>query len=258
MISAAALLGLFILSVQFMQVARLMTGLPAGASPGEVIALLGELAHLRLLQGLGLLIITAFIFLVIFLLTASYWGHGTCLQGAGIGFFWLLLLSGIGGAWQAMVTDAGKPDGLWREAAVTAEARLLRATLLELSNRHTAGAALADITIVTDAAGTVRDDGLVAWLLRDFPQARFVNLAAAASGEPIALMRDDEALANEIAGDYVGQRFVLRRLWSLAQLDIWDMPAWWSQARLDESQMAEDAVILWLRQDIYDGARPAA
>ncbi len=253
-ISALVLLCLLIVSVQFLQVARLMAALPAGSSLSQVIALLGDASQLRLLQGLGLLIVTAIFCLVLFLLLASYWGYGTCLQGLGIGFVWLLALTGPGGAWQAAVTDASLPDGLWREAAVTEDAALLRETLFELAQRETAGFPLMNITIVDDGDGSSRGDGLLAWLLRDFPNARFVRFAGAAAGDRIVIMRDDEQQREKLAGDYVGQRFVLLRTWTLADIDAWDWLAWWSQARLDRAQIQEHAVILWLRQDVYDGA----
>ena len=188
-ISAGVLLCLFILSVQFMQVARLMTNVPAGASIADIFE---DSSQVRLLQGLGLLFITAIICVVIFLLVANFWGLGTCLQGTGIGFLWLMLLSGVGGAWQVSVTNAAYPDGVWRESAVTHDAYLLRDTLFELADRDSSGFPLIDITVVTDERGLLRDSGLVAWFSRDFPNARFVSLVAAAAGEQIVLMAEDD------------------------------------------------------------------
>lgn len=252
-ISAGVLLCLFVLSVQVQQVARLMASLPAGSSLAEVLTLLGESSQLRLLQGLGLLIITSIICVVIFMLVANFWGLGTALQGLGIGFLWLLLLSGVGGGWQVAVSNAFGPDGLWREQAVSKDAYLLRDTLFELAARETSGFPLIDIAVVTDEGGIVGDSGLIAWQLRDFPNARFKSFAAAAAGEPIVIMDEDDTGARDLSGDYVGQRFVLRRTWSVANLDIWDSPAWWSQGRLDTSLHAEQAAILWIRQDVYNG-----
>ncbi len=258
MISAGVLLCLFVLSIQFMQVARLMASLSAGLSLTEVLALLGEASQLQLLQGLGLLVITSIICLVIFLLVANFWGSGTCLQGTGIGFLWLMLLSGVGGAWQAAVSNVDSPDGLWRERAVAEDAYLLRDTLFELADRESSGFPVIDIAIVTDKRGIVTDSGLLAWLTRDFPHARFESFAAAAAGERIVLMAEDEHQATDLAGDYVGQRFVLHRTWSLANIDIWDLAAWWAQGRLDRALLEEEAVILWLRQDVYNGTTLAS
>lgn len=252
-ISAGVLMCLFILSVQFMQVARLMTDLPSNASFSELFTLLAESSHVRLAQGLGLLAMSLIISAIVFLLVANFWGLGTCLQGTGIGFLWLLLLSGIGGAWQASVAGAHIPDGLWRASAVTKDAYLLRETLFELAARETSGFPKIELTIVTDESGIIRDDSLLAWLGRDFPNIRFVSTAGVASTRQIVLMADDGFQVGALAGDYVGQRFVLRRKLSLSNLGFWDLPAWWSQGRLDSDLLAEEAVVLWLRQDVYDG-----
>lgn len=252
-ISAAVLMCLFILSVQFMQAARLMTNVPAGSTVGELFALLTEPPQLRLAQSLGLLLASGVIAAIVFLLVANFWGLGTCLQGTGIGYFVFLLLSGLGGAWQASVADTHYPDGLWRETAVVEDAYLLRETLFELAGRHASGFPTMEITIVADERGIVREDGLIAWLLRDFPNARFVRSASIADGNPYIIMADDLAQTSAISGNYVGQRFALRRKIALTSVDRWDLPAWWSQGQLDAETIEEEAVVLWLRQDIYDG-----
>jgi len=249
-ISALVLMFLVILSAQFMQVARLMLGLPAGMSFYEIFPALREPAQTRLLHGLGLLALTAIIALIVFLLTANFWGMGTCLQGIGLGFFWLALLSGAGGAWRGAVV--GEFD-LWTQRALSEDAYLLRETLFELANRDSAGNPALEIKIVPDDDGIIRDDGALAWLLRDFAGARFVNRAEEAAGAQLLLTAYDEGGAEPLVGDYVGQRFRLRRSWSLAQLSIWDWPAWWSQGRLRAGITREEAVLLWLRQDVYDG-----
>lgn len=252
-ISAAVLMCLFILSVQFMQVARLMATVPSGSPIGELFVLLSEPSQLRLAQGLGLLLASGVIAVIVFLLVANFWGLGTCLQGTGIGYFVFLLLSGLGGGWQAAVADAHYPDGLWRESAVTEDAYLLQDTLFELADRHTSGFPALELTIVADSSGIIREDGLMAWLARDFPNARFVRASSAADGQAIIIMADDQAQSSAITGNYVGQRFALRRKLHLNDVDRWDLPAWWSQGQLDADQFTEEAVILWLRQDVYDG-----
>ena len=252
-ISAAALLCLFILSVQFMQVSRLLAAAPIGSSIGDLVTALSDASQLRLAQGLGLLLASGVIAAIVFLLVANFWGLGTCLQGTGIGYTVFLLLSGLGGAWQASVAGAHYPDGLWRETAIAEDAYLLRDTLFELAARRTAGFPALEFTIVADNAGVVSDDGLMAWLVRDFPNARFVRAAIAADGQPIIILADDPVLSAAISGDYVGQRFLLRRSFVLDKLDRWDLPAWWSQGQLNSDRYEEEAVVLWLRQDVYDG-----
>ncbi len=252
-ISAGVFMFFIILAVQFMQVARLLLELPAGASAGELFPLLFEPSQTRLLQGMGLFLITAIIALIVFLLTANFWGLGTCLQGIGLGFLWLMLVSGVGGAWNGNAADAATPRNLWRQRAVSADAYLLRQTLFELADRSTSGFPELELVIVRDAARILEDDGLVAWLARDFPNARFVNKIEEAAREPIVLTAQDEALHDALGGDYVGQRFLLRRVWSVLDLGLWDLPAWWSQGRLREDILKEEPMMLWLRQDVYAG-----
>ena len=79
-------------------------------------------------------------------------------------------------------------------------------------------------------------------------------MAEAAGAEIVLTAQQDEG-TDALGGDYVGQRFLLRRTWSFADLGFWDLPAWWSQGRLRESILKEERVMLWLRQDIYDGIR---
>lgn len=253
-ISAAVLMCLFILSVQFMQVSRLMASTPIGSSIGDLFALLSDPSQLRLAQGLGLLLASGIISVIVFLLVSNFWGLGTCLQGTGIGYAVFLLLSGLGGAWQASVVDARYPDGLWRETAIAKDAYLLRDTLFELADRHSSGFPALEFTIVTDNVGVISDDGLMAWLVRDFPNARFVRAPSAADGQAIIIMADNPVLTDAISGNYVGQRFALRRRLVLGKLDRWDLPAWWSQGRLYADRFEKESVVLWLRQDVYDGA----
>ena len=169
-ISAGVLMFLLILAVQFMQVARLLLDLPAGTSFVELFTLLFEPAQTRLLQGAGLLVLTAIIALIVFLLTANFWGLGTCLQGIGLGFFWLMLASGIGGAWSGQGANTAVPSDLWQQRAVSADAYLLRQTLFELADRATSGFPELEFFIVPDEGGIIRNDGLIAWLARDFPK----------------------------------------------------------------------------------------
>ncbi len=251
-ISAGVFAMLLVLSVQAAQVARLMLDLPANLGIGELPAQLLEPAQLRLLQGVGLLVIAAIIGLVVFALVASFWGMNTTLQGLGLGFFWLMLLSGVGGAWSASVSRATEPDGLWRTSAVTDEAALLRATLFDLADRETSGFPLLDFTVVLDADAADEERKLVAWLLRDYPSARIVSAPAEAAGAPIILMAERTA-TDALPGDYVGQRFVLRRHWAVNQASALDLPAWWTQRRIRAGGVQEDALVLWLRQDVYDG-----
>ena len=254
-IALGVLLFLFIIAVHFLQVARALLNLPPSTSPADLPALLARSSQARLAQGLGMLMMTALIFALVYVLLANFWGHGTVLQGIGIGFFGLMLLSGLGGAWRAAVVADENAVELWQQPAIAKDARLLRETLFELASRDAKGFPLLEIRAITDGGGIIRADGLLAWLLRDFSEARFVGSIEMAAGAPIILAAQNSSSTPALEGSYVGQRFVLRRHGALVQLGLWDLPAWWSHRRHRQLQTAlEDSVILWLRQDVYDGA----
>ncbi len=255
LIAGIVMLLLLVMAVQFMQVARLLLELPADAALGEALGLLTTPQFLRLLHALGMLLLPSIILLAACLLLTNFWGSATCLQGIGLGFLCMLLLSGMGGGWGIAAKDTSLADGVWRQRAISDDAALLRQTLFELASRHTGGFPQLDLTIVEDRELGISRDGLLAWLVRDYTNAKFVPSVAQASNQQIVLMADDEAQAAQLQGDYVGQRFLLRRRWSLTAQSLWDLPAWWTQMlRRDDSPQREDALMLWLRQDVYDGS----
>ncbi len=255
LISLGVLLLLLTAAAQFLQVGRSLLDVPADTSLSQLLERLSVSSYTRLSQGLGLFVMTVAVAVILYLLMANTWGSGTCLQGIGIGFFWFMILSGLGGAWQIAVADNGNPAEYWHPAAISDDTRLLRQTLFDLAKRDSKGFPVLEVVIVKDA-GVVDDKGLMAWLLRDFSNARFVGAAAMAAGEPIVIMAEGEEAFVDLKGNYVGQKFLLRRRTSIAQMDPWQLPAWWSQRRLRRGNVeAEEAVILWLRQDIYDNVK---
>ena len=252
-ISLGVLLLLLTASVQFLQVGRSLLDVPADTSVTQLLERLSVSSYTRLAQGLGLFVMTAAVAAVLYLLVANTWGSGTCLQGIGLGFFWFMILSGLGGAWQIAVADTSNPAEYWHPGAISSDSRLLRKTLFELAERDAKGFPVLEVVLVTDAKGVVDGKGLMGWLVRDFPNARFVKSPAIAAGEPIILMAQGEEAFVDLKRNYVGQKFVLQRRTSFASLDLWQLPSWWSQRRLRRGHTGmEESVILWLRQDVYD------
>ena len=253
-ISLGVLLLLLVISVHFLEVARGFIQLPPQIGLGEAITQLWQGAQFSKFQYSAFWLIFATVIGVVgFLLVASFWGNDTTLQGVGLGFVLFMLISGVGGAWNTAVYSADSPADLWHQEATAKDAYLLRDTLFELADRDSRGFPLVDVSVVTDNVGVVDDDGLVAWLLRDFPNATFVNSVNAVQGDQIILMAQSSINDPELGGDYVGQSFVLRRNWSILQLQMTDVLAWWSQRRFRIEQQIEEISILWLRQDVYDG-----
>jgi len=259
-ISLGVVLLLFVISVHFQEIARSFLLLPPQATFGDIMTRLLEPAFSQFRYALLWFILGIVFGIVGFLLVASFWGNGSTLQGVGLGFVIFLLLSGMGGAWNTTVQNADNPAELWHQSATTQDAYLLRETLFEIADRDTQGFPMLSISVVTDNIGVISNNGLVAWLLRDFPNARFVNSINAVQGDQIILMTQTSVTEPELGSDYVGQSFILRRNWSVARLNLVDFWPWWSQRRIRNEQQSQEISILWLRQDVYNGipvtARP--
>ena len=57
----------------------------------------------------------------------------------------------------------------------------------------------------------------------------------------------------DLGGDYVGQEFVISHRWNLSALQGLDVLTWWAQRRTRSQHAPSDTMVLWLRQDIYNG-----
>jgi len=250
---SVAFLGSFLtLTLQGLGLARDLQSVPVGTSLSAALALLGDPAYSGLAATAVYMFIILVITVVLFLLLANIWGLRTCLQGLGLCVLWAMLLLGLGGGWQASAADIGMPSGVWRASAVTEDASLLRTSLLEVAQRESGGFPSLPVLVASNSP-PMRDDGLVAWLLRDFRRARFVPVSAVPEQAPIVLLESPELAGERLQGNYVGQRFLLRRSLPLGDVLVWDLPGWWTQELPGRQPIQEEAVILWLRQDVYDG-----
>ncbi len=173
---------------------------------------------------------------------AQEWGWPVALRACGGGALVLVLSASLGSGWTTAVTRADDPEGLWQVRPAAREAWLLRETLQTLTQRESGGFPRLELYAQTD------HQSLVGWLLRDFTRLQFIERASDASGAGILLV-PWSAEPPELAGDYVGQRFVMRRArsgaatgplagWLLAGNDIVASP---------------ETLVLWLRRDVYDG-----
>ena len=221
-VSSFALLALFSLHLQAF--ARL-EGLPAAG-----IVHLVWMGLALLLLGLGSVWL------------AQEWGWPAALNACGGGALVLVLAASLGSGWTSAVTRADDPDGMWQVRPAAREARLLRETLQTLAQRESGGFPRLEIYVQTN------DQNLVEWLLRDFTRLRFIERASDARGTQILLL-PWSAEPPELAGDYVGQGFVMRRARSIAATGPL---AGWLLASNDIVAPPE-TLVLWLRRDIYDG-----
>ena len=188
------------------------------------------------------------LFIVVgYFLTSSLWGSTTSLKGGAIGLLTFALVTSVGSGWSAAVTNAGNPIEFWHVQPTGREALLLRDTLLELTRRESGGFPELPVFVLAE------DDGVVAWLLRDFLNVTYITQPDEARTQEVVLL---PLLAEppELGGSYVGQDFILQRTWPMTSLEGLDFIPWWLQRRTRMPDLPAQTMVLWLRQDIYDGA----
>ncbi len=177
---------------------------------------------------------------------ASAWGNVAAARGSALGVLLFGMVTALSSGWQVAVSSADSPIELWHVQPTNRETALLRQTLIEVAKRETDG--VFDLPIYIQAP----DDGVIAWLVRDFVNATFINDVSQASTQPVVIL-PDVSEPPDLGDSYVGQRFVIRTWWS-PQFMVWfDYPAWWFQRRTRTGAIPYETVVLWLRQDVYDG-----
>lgn len=194
-------------------------------------------------------VVLIIVFIIIgYFLAAGVWGVGMTTRGGLLGLMVFLLVTSLAGGWRASVVGAADPVELWNRQAVGSDTTLLRRTLVEFSKRETSGFPKIPVLAL------VPDDGVVAWLLRDFPNAQFIVDASAGKLAEIVLLPAVLELP-DLGGSYVGQRFTIISTWDLRTLRFIDLPAWWLQRRTRTVGIPADEMVLWVRQDIYNGVQ---
>ena len=202
-----------------------------------------------------ILVIVSLMFMLIgFFLVASVWGNKTSLQGIGLGVLIFGVLTSFGSGWSAAVSDNENPREPFHFYATSQDVMLLRETLHELAERNSGGFNAMPLTVMAP------QDGVIAWIVRDFSKAEYITDLRDAVGDPIALLPSFEE-PPALGTSYVGQDFITRRTWTPTTIYTIDTPTWWMQRHARFSWMTLDTSVLWLRQDVYEGTRieePAA
>lgn len=234
---AASLIGMLcVFTLSFQSLARSFL-----ATPG------GELSAVAPDSTSVILLLVSILFLIIgFFLFASLWGNRTTWQGIGLGAAAFLLVTSLGSGWNASVTQAQNPAEFWHMHATHSDTVLMRETLFEVADRISRAFPVMPVKVMAP------QDGIVAWLLRDFSQAEYISDINDARGVEVGILPAtiDDATWGE---GYVGQDFTVSRAWDLSTLNVIDIPALWTQRRARFPRTAEDRVVLWLRLDVYQG-----
>jgi hypothetical protein len=200
-------------------------------------------------------LLVAILFIVVgYFLAAGVWTDRTALRGMALGLLLLSAVTSLASGWRASVTDYDNAAELWHVQATSREVPLLAESLNELKERQSRG--FPEVPLVALAP----DDGVVAWLLRDFTKARFISSVEEAKTQEIALLPQTFE-PPDLDGAYVGQTFVISRVWGTQPIPGFegqtiypgDWIGWWSQLQTRTPAIPLETMVLWLRQDIYDG-----
>jgi len=57
----------------------------------------------------------------------------------------------------------------------------------------------------------------------------------------------------DLGGSYLGETFILQRDWNPNTLNFWQVGAWWFQRKTRVPGQPLQEVVLWVRQDVYNG-----
>jgi hypothetical protein len=197
-----------------------------------------------------------------YLLAASTWGNRTAWQGALLGACVFVGVVGVGTGWGIAVKNSTLPIEPWRTSPTTIDVFLLRDTLSEVDGRQSTENRAVSISVFAPS------DGLVAWAVRDYPNAQFVNDISLVDGQAVVLVCVDEQPNSECpsASDtayltrnaYFGQSFALTNFWNRTDVvtGLWDwLPHWVQRATRAPNQLiiSDQQVIFWLREDAYVG-----
>lgn len=248
---------LVMLAVHLGVVAR--ASLQVGAGLDVFMATLAQNPVIDVSRSLLWTAVTVLMMIVGYFLAAGVWGAATTLQGAGLGLFGYLLAIGISAGWYGSVANATVAAEGWHPTATTETYPYVRASLLELAQRQTQGEPLLPVTVVRNPAVGITGDRLIAWALRDFPRVEFVPDISAARGREIiitaldigALGMDLDAPPPDLGGNYAGQHFTIKRVWDTNSMTLLDFPAWLLQRRTRAAAQDAQAVILWVRADVF-------
>ena len=200
----------------------------------------------------GWFFIMAILLVVMYFLFASMWGSRNVLQGYGLGVFAFMLLMGTGTGWNTAVENVHNPAELWYTSGISADAVQLREALFDISRRDTRGFPAINMVILRDEEAGISGDGLIAWFVRDFDNARFVDSMGDVRQEEIMLLpvSDEDP---DLGGSYVGQSFTIREYGIEQQYTATEWISWYTHRKTRPYQLARDVTVLWLRIDVYDG-----
>ncbi len=169
-------------------------------------------------------------------------------RAAGLGVLWaatgLLLAGSVSAGWGLTELRPGSPAELWWPSPASDDVTRMMQTLASVSNYAVGNPHDVQVTVQAPVQSPTTD--LLAWALRDFPHAKFVEGLDPAINSPVVITSTDQKNPT-LGSTYVGQRFSLQATWTPDM----SLPGWigWAAYRRAEGLNVAPA-ILWVRQDI--------
>jgi hypothetical protein len=168
------------------------------------------------------------------------WSPRSAVAGLTLSVAGALLAGGLSAAWGLTQLRAAEPVELWWTRPAAMDLRRLVQTLTTVSNFDVGQEREIVVTVQADP------DSALAWALRDFPKAEFVDDLGAFITSPVVIApvtQQNPALGSA----YVGQAFAVARFWRPENL-FWNEQLTWLAARRGLAET--ESVVLWVRQDI--------
>jgi hypothetical protein len=173
-------------------------------------------------------------------LFAAGWSARAALAGLTATGAITLLVCTLGAGWGQTQVRPTEPVELWWERPAADDLGRLTQSLTAVSNFSVGQEHEIAVTV---QAGP---DGALAWALRDFPKAEYVNELDAFVNSPVVIA--PASSENPTLGSaYVGQAFGLRHYWFPENL-FWNEQLDWLTFR--RAPVESERVVLWVRQDV--------
>lgn len=235
-------------------------------SEGDITAYLGQMSlpqfnHYTV--SLISLLVTTLLVLVTYFLSSSFVGAALPLQALVVGIFFGVLVTSFGSGWNLVGTRSTDASEVWFVDGISDETQNLRQTLQDLAFRQTSNMPYLPVVAVAP------DDGVLAWVLRDFIHVEFVDSVEQAKMAQVIIMPSYDLLQSfeldknpdlALGATYLGQEFVIKTTWRSAWMNGLQPLAWWA-SRLDSGPVPAtlypstlERAVLWVRQDVYDGS----
>ncbi len=227
--------------------------------PWQHTALSLPLVNLSLPTYLSLAMLSLVLLLFLAVMASAAQGPGPTLHGLALSTVLALLCFTVTVAWGVSQNRPAAPRAPLVIAPTAPAVRLLRDSLVGLSNEQKRGARGIDLTVLSD-------DPALAWVLRDFSQLRFADTARGALSTSAIITRQTLGRPELGQEGYVGQGFALRQRWEptglncrrnlaqdgpdqVEQLDCKALVEWLLYRR-SPTEPAQERIVLWVRQDL--------